>query len=348
MTGSGRGSSGSASVSPIMISAMPATATMSPGPASSASMRSTRLGDEQFGDLGRSTGAVDPAPGHLLALADACRCRSGSGQPAQEGEASRLVTRPAAGPRGRPWAAGCARAAGRTAASRFSARVRRVGLRLGHAGPPGPGVAGRRPGSRPGASRRRGRRNSSSTSETTSAIRASGRSVLLTTRITGRSAPAPCAARSGSAAAGPRRRRPAAARRRPWTAPRSTSPPKSAWPGVSMTLITVIAPVAGPVHGGVLGQDRDALFLLQVPGVHHPVDLDGAAPRKAPGLPQHGVDQRGLAVVDVGDDGDVAEVVDGDARTSRWAWGQQSSLDPLTGGTHQCGRWSARSGNRAV
>ncbi len=33
MTGSGRGSSGSARVSPIMISAMPATAMMSPGPA---------------------------------------------------------------------------------------------------------------------------------------------------------------------------------------------------------------------------------------------------------------------------------------------------------------------------
>ena len=30
--------------------------------------------------------------------------------------------------------------------------------------------------------------------------------------------------------------------------------------------------------------------------------------RKAPGLAQHGVDQGGLAVVDVGDDGHVAEV----------------------------------------
>ena len=40
MTGSGRGSSGSASVSPIVISGMPATATISPGPASSAATRS--------------------------------------------------------------------------------------------------------------------------------------------------------------------------------------------------------------------------------------------------------------------------------------------------------------------
>ena len=29
--------------------------------------------------------------------------------------------------------------------------------------------------------------------------------------------------------------------------------------------------------------------------------------RKAPGLPEHGVDQGGLAVVDVGDDGDVSQ-----------------------------------------
>ena len=40
MTGSGRGSSGSASVSPIVISGMPAMAMMSPGPADSAGNRS--------------------------------------------------------------------------------------------------------------------------------------------------------------------------------------------------------------------------------------------------------------------------------------------------------------------
>ena len=40
-TGSGRGSSRSASVSPIVTSGMPATATMSPGPASAASTRSS-------------------------------------------------------------------------------------------------------------------------------------------------------------------------------------------------------------------------------------------------------------------------------------------------------------------
>ena len=57
--------------------------------------------------------------------------------------------------------------------------------------------------------------------------------------------------------------------------------------------------------GGVLGQDRDAAFALQFVRVHHPFDvmLVGA---KGAALLQHGVDQRGLAVVDVGDDGDIA------------------------------------------
>ncbi len=41
ISGSGRGSSGSARVSPMVISAMPATAMMSPGPACSAGMRSS-------------------------------------------------------------------------------------------------------------------------------------------------------------------------------------------------------------------------------------------------------------------------------------------------------------------
>ena len=41
ISGSGRGSSGSASVSPMVISGMPATAMMSPGPAESAGTRSS-------------------------------------------------------------------------------------------------------------------------------------------------------------------------------------------------------------------------------------------------------------------------------------------------------------------
>ena len=43
ISGSGAGLSGSASVSPIVMSGMPAIATMSPGPASSAGSRSSAL-----------------------------------------------------------------------------------------------------------------------------------------------------------------------------------------------------------------------------------------------------------------------------------------------------------------
>ena len=75
--------------------------------------------------------------------------------------------------------------------------------------------------------------------------------------------------------------------------------------------------VAGRVHdvdlyvviedGGVLGQNGDAALALQVVGVHDPLDqmLVGA---KRAALPQHGVHQRGLAMVHVGDDGDIANV----------------------------------------
>ena len=60
----------------------------------------------------------------------------------------------------------------------------------------------------------------------------------------------------------------------------------------------------------VLGEDRDALLTLEVVRVHRAlfhvlVRAEGA------GLTQHGVDERGLAVVDVRDDRDVAEVRSG-------------------------------------
>ena len=70
MTGSGRGSSGSASVSPIVTSGRPATATSSPGPASSASTRSSASVTYSSVTLARSMRPVGAAPGDLLALAD--------------------------------------------------------------------------------------------------------------------------------------------------------------------------------------------------------------------------------------------------------------------------------------
>ena len=85
---------------------------------------------------------------------------------------------------------------------------------------------------------------------------------------------------------------------------RSTSPPKSAWPGVSTMLILVsLVP-----DGGVLGQDGDAPLPLQVAGVHHPVHHLLVLPVDA-ALLEHLVHQGGLAVVDVGDDGNVSQAV---------------------------------------
>ncbi len=57
--------------------------------------------------------------------------------------------------------------------------------------------------------------------------------------------------------------------------------------------------------GRVFGEDGDAALALQFVRIHHSFDvmLVGA---KGAALLQHGVDQRGLAVVDVGDDGDIA------------------------------------------
>ena len=67
------------------------------------------------------------------------------------------------------------------------------------------------------------------------------------------------------------------------------------------------------MDGGVLRQDRDAALALEVGVVHRPLGhpLVGA---ERPALVQQRVDQRGLAVVDVGDDGDVAPQRVGDRR----------------------------------
>ena len=62
-----------------------------------------------------------------------------------------------------------------------------------------------------------------------------------------------------------------------------------------------------PEDGGDLGEDGDAALALEIVGVHgalgHPLIL-----AKGTGLGEQPVDQRGLAVIDMGDDGDVAEV----------------------------------------
>ena len=58
--------------------------------------------------------------------------------------------------------------------------------------------------------------------------------------------------------------------------------------------------------GAVFGKNGDAAFAFQVIGIHDA--LGHAFVRgKGAGLAQQLVDQRGLAVVDVGDDGDIAD-----------------------------------------
>ena len=65
------------------------------------------------------------------------------------------------------------------------------------------------------------------------------------------------------------------------------------------------------VEGGVLGKNRNAALFLQVVRVHDALG-DGLVGAEGAALAQHGVDQRGLAMVDVGDDGDVEDGLNGD------------------------------------
>jgi hypothetical protein len=79
--------------------------------------------------------------------------------------------------------------------------------------------------------------------------------------------------------------------------------------------LTAKIAMAGRIHnidarvvigdGGVLGQDGDATFALQIIGVHDPLHHRFTLAENA-ALPEHGVHQRGLAVVHVRDDGNVA------------------------------------------
>ena len=81
-----------------------------------------------------------------------------------------------------------------------------------------------------------------------------------------------------------------------------------------------------PDHGGAFRQDRDAALALEVVPVQRALGdlLIGA---EGPALLEQAVDQGGLAVVDVGDDGDVAQIhghgpqKSGPSRAAlRWIW----------------------------
>ena len=88
-------------------------------------------------------------------------------------------------------------------------------------------------------------------------------------------------------------------------------------------------------EGRVLGQDRDPLLALEVHRVEHALgDLLVLAERA--GLPEHRVDERGLAVVDVRDDGDVAELVTGGHRGRVAAAAQAPSISTARSATQSC------------
>ncbi len=59
------------------------------------------------------------------------------------------------------------------------------------------------------------------------------------------------------------------------------------------------------VDGGVFGQDGDAALFFEIVGVHDALGY-GFVGTEGAGLAEHGVDEGGFAVVDVGNDGDVA------------------------------------------
>jgi len=79
--------------------------------------------------------------------------------------------------------------------------------------------------------------------------------------------------------------------------------------GVARCVDDVDLDVAEP-DGRVLGQDRDAFFALEIHRVQDAFCDVLVLPERS-GLPEHRVDERRLAVVDVSDDGDVAEILAG-------------------------------------
>ena len=86
---------------------------------------------------------------------------------------------------------------------------------------------------------------------------------------------------------------------------RSTSPPKSAWP----RRIDDVDARRVPEDGRHLGQDGDAALALEVIRVEralrHPLII-----AESSRLLQQPIDQRGLAVIDMGNDADIAQIHD--------------------------------------
>src|SRR5215471_11811447 len=60
-------------------------------------------------------------------------------------------------------------------------------------------------------------------------------------------------------------------------------------------------------HAGDLGQNGDASLALEVVGIHHAFDVLLMSTEDA-ALVEHGVDESGLAMIDVSDDGDITDI----------------------------------------
>ena len=241
VTGSGRGSSGSAIVSPIVTSGRPASATISPGPGLVGGHAVERLGDVELGHARvldrrrrrgtrRSAAPLRSVPWRIAQQREAADVRARV--EVRDERLQRMVGVVATAP-------GSSRGSCRRAARGRSRARRRRGRRGRRA------RSRRRSGTRSATRRRRGRGRARRPRSTTSSMRASGRSTLLTTSTTGscgssalRSTKRVCG--SGPSLASTSSRTPSTI-----VSPRSTSPPKSAWPGVSTMLIFDVAD-AGP------------------------------------------------------------------------------------------------------
>ncbi len=143
--------------------------------------------------------------------------------------------------------------------------------------------------------------NRSNTSFSTSWIRASGRSILLMTTIGVSRRSSALRSTNRVCGSGPSDASTSSSTPSTIASTRSTSPPKSAWPGVSTMLMSVVL----VVDRRVLRQNGDAALALEVRVVHRPLG-DPLIRAEHAALMQERVDERRLAVVDVGDDRDVA------------------------------------------
>ena len=298
ITGSGRGSSGSASVSPIVTSGMPATAISSPGPASSASTRSSASVTKSSVTFTRM---IFPSARHQttcwpLRIVPS-RMRQSASRP-RYGEASRLVTCACSG---------CPSSydgAGNPLHQHVEERLEVVGelVRIET------GAAGARVG----------------VDDRELDLALVGVEIeeelvhlvhdLLDPRVR------PVDLVDDEDHRQPRLERLAQheprLRQRPFARVdeqqhavdhRQCALDLAAEVGVARRVDDVDLDPAAP-DGRVLRQDRDPLLALEIHRVHHAVG-DVLIRAKRTGLPQHRVDERRLAVIDVGDDRNVPDVL---------------------------------------